>query len=198
MQNRKARVLGWIVSAALLLIAAGAVAQDRQWVAQWEGAQRERPANVGSVGRIAPANEPGTPMIIHGRVFQSDGTTPAEGITVFAYQTDRTGIYNERGTPGWRLRGWAKSDAAGRFEFRTIRPGSYPRGRVPAHVHLTIEGSDLPRRWTGELRFADDPYLREADRRAAAEKFGSVREVTVRDGVQHVDLNLRIENEGRF
>lgn len=192
------RARGAIVSAVVLITAAVACAQDPQWVRDWERAQRDRPATVRSVARIAPEKEPGTPLVIHGRVFRSDGTTPAEGITVFAYQTDRGGIYNEKGSRGWRLRGWAKSDRDGRFEFRTIRPGSYPSGRTPAHVHFTIEGPDVPRRWTGELQFADDPFIPKARKAEAAEKFGAVREVAVRDGVQHVNLNIRIDDHGRF
>jgi protocatechuate 3,4-dioxygenase beta subunit len=100
-------------------------AQDVQRVRDWENANRTRPTAIQSVSRIAPVKEPGTPLVVHGRIFQRDGVTPAPAVIVFAYQTDATGVYNPRGTRGWRLRGWVKSDAQGRFEFRTIRPGSY-------------------------------------------------------------------------
>lgn len=166
----------------------------------WTEAQQRRPAAIAAVARIAPANEPGTPMIIHGRVLQSDGVTPISNVIVFAYQTDNKGLYNTNDAPGWRLRGWAKTDANGRFEFRTIRPGSYPGTRNPAHVHLTIEGPRIARRGTGELRFLDDPFVSawEKQRSTAAGAFGSVRPVTTKAGVQHVDLNLRLSEEGRF
>ncbi len=182
------------------LFAASCLAQDTDWVRQWDRAQDERPANVASSGRIAPPSEPGQPLIIHGRVFRGDGVTPAPGVVVFAYQTDRTGEYNRSGARGWRLYGWAKSDAEGRFELRTIRPGSYPSGRVPAHIHVTVDAPWLPRRWTDELQFLDDPLLPESQKRASAAegKFGAVRPVTTRDATQHVDFNIRIAEKGRF
>jgi len=182
---------------AAVLAMGGVCAQDAGWVADWERAQEGRPANLESVARIAPAEEPGTPLVIHGRVVDAEGE-PAPGVVVFAYHTDRTGVYHEPGRAGWRLRGWARTDARGTFELRTVRPGSYPGSRIPAHVHLTIEGPDLPRRWTEELRFADDPFVSEASRKEADDAFGSVRAVTVRDGVQHVDFAIRVEDHGTF
>jgi protocatechuate 3,4-dioxygenase beta subunit len=160
-------------------------------VVAWNRAQRERPAIVASVGRIASASEPGQPLVVHGRVYRSDGVTPAAGVVVFGYHTDRTGVYNRTGAHGWRLYGWAKSDADGRFEFRTIRPGAYPGRGIPAHIHVTIDAPSLPRRWVDELQFLDDPLL-------TAEQKRSARPVTTRAGVQNVDFNIRIEEKGRF
>ena len=172
----------------LLLFATLLCAQDDDWVRMWEAAQKGRPAQVASKGRIAPADEPGTPMVVHGRVVKSDGVTPAPDIVVFAYQTDRTGVYNRIGRSGWRLYGWAKSDRDGRFEFATIRPGSYPLSRNPAHIHITIDGPNLPRRWASdEIQFADDPFVT-----------GRGRPVTVRNGVQHVDFTITISEQGKF
>ena len=57
---------------------------------------------------------------------------PVPGVDVFAYQTDQHGIYAAPGAADpWRLKGWAVTDAQGRFEFRTIRPAAYPSNTVP-------------------------------------------------------------------
>lgn len=176
--------------AAIVLFASTALAQDREWVRDWESAQRQRPATIGSSVRIAPAGEPGTPMVVRGRVLQPDGK-PAPGVIVFAYQTDRTGVYNAAGRRGWRLQGWARTDARGRFELHTIRPGSYPGSRNPAHIHVTIEGPGLPRRWSEEIQFADDPLIRDKGR-------PGVLPVTTRGGTQYVDYTIRIAESGRF
>lgn len=197
----KSKVAGVLV---LFVLAFGMTtdlfSQDRRWVKMWERAQRDRPESIGPVGRIASETEPGTPLVIHGRVYAADGVTPAPGVIVFAYQTDETGVYHERGASDWRLRGWARTDPNGRFELRTIRPESYPSGRTPAHVHFTIDGKDLPRRWAEELRFGDDPYISRTERReaASAERFTGTRPVTTRGDVQHVYFNIRITNEGLF
>ncbi len=185
-------------AAILLFVATTACAQDNDWVRQWERANRSRPENMPTIARIAPLAEPGIPLVVHGQVFQSDGVTPAANVVVFAYHTDRTGVYNNG--PGWRLYGWARSGKDGRFEFRTIRPGSYPRGRNPAHIHVTIDGPGLPRRWTSEVEFLDDAYLTDSLRKesAARGKFGSIRPVAVRNGIQHVDYAIRVEEVGRF
>jgi hypothetical protein len=181
----------------------GTQAQDREFVRAYERVQAAKPPRIESVSRIAPESEPGTPLVINGRVFQADGRTPAgAGITVFAYHTDRHGLYDEpsAGPHSWRLRGWAVTDADGRFTFHTIRPASYPNATVPQHVHLHLEGPDLPRRWTSELQFDDDPKVtaRQRESSTRAGMFGGVRPVTQRDGVDHVEINLRIENRGLF
>jgi protocatechuate 3,4-dioxygenase beta subunit len=192
-------VLGVVTA---LAASSAAVAQDREFIRAYERAQAAKPASVGSVSRIAAENEPGSPLVINGRVYQADGRTPAAGITVFAYQTDANGVYDvaSNGPHSWRVKGWAVTDAEGRFQFRTIRPASYPNATVPQHVHLHLEGSNLPRRWTTELEFDDDPKMtaraREASRQAGM--FGGVRPVTKRDGIDHVEINLKIENRGLF
>lgn len=182
----------------LILVAAAAFAQDAGWVRMWTEAQRARPAEIRSSARIAPDGEPGIPLVIRGRVFDEKGKAPLANVVVFAYQTDRTGVYNARGVDGWRLRGWARTDAQGWFTFRTIRPGSYPQGRTPAHVHFTIEGPGAPRQWTEDLRFAGDPFLSAREARTAGDPFGGVRPVTVRDGIQHVEIRLRVDPSSRF
>jgi protocatechuate 3,4-dioxygenase beta subunit len=183
------------VTAAVALWPATSEAQDVEYLRALERAQREKPAHVASRERIAPAGEPGPPLVIRGRVFRRDGKTPAPGISVFAYHTDRAGLYHEpsKGPHVWRLRGWAVTDADGRLIFDTIRPAPYPGRRIPAHVHLSIEGPGVPRH-SAEVLFSDDPIVTAAERAASARdgKFGSVRMVRIRDGVQEIDVNLRI------
>lgn len=190
------------VSAALTLRPEDASAQDLEFIRAWERAQRERPAVLTSRARIAPAGEPGTPMVIHGRVFQADGKRPARAIRVFAYHTDRTGLYADRslGPHVWRLRGWAETDADGRFQFDTMRPAPYPRRGIPAHIHMSLEGPGVPRRWTADVTFADDELITPSERAESARQgmFGGVRAVELRDGVHEVVVNLRIEAKGLF
>jgi protocatechuate 3,4-dioxygenase beta subunit len=185
-----------------IVLAALAPAQDLEWVRAWERAQQAKPVRLESIARIAPADEPGTPLVIEGRVYQSDGRTPAPGVTVFAYHTDARGQYDgPAAVPhSWRLRGWAVTDAEGRFTFRTIRPASYPESTVPQHVHVTIEGPQLQRRWTTEIEFEDDPKIgaRAREQSRAAGLFGGVRPVATRDGIDHVSFNIRIDNRGVF
>jgi protocatechuate 3,4-dioxygenase, beta subunit len=188
---------------ALTLFACGYASAegDPEFVRMWEEAQKERPAEISTRGRIAPDGEPGQPMRIRGTAFLQDGRTPAAGVVIFAYQTDARGLYHEEGALTWRLRGWVRTDGLGRFEFLTIRPGSYPSRSTPAHVHFTMEGKGLSRRWTTDLEFADDPLLTAAQRSrsSAAGRFGSIRPVARGEsGVEAVEIHLRSSDENRF
>jgi protocatechuate 3,4-dioxygenase beta subunit len=185
-----------LVAPAFLIDRAGeAVTQDLEYLQALERAQRDRPRTLSASGRIAPAAEPGTPLVIHGRVFRADGATAAPGIIVFAYHTDAAGHYDapSAGAHSWRLRGWVMTDADGRFEFTTIRPAPYPGRSTAAHVHFSIEGPGVPRQTAG-LLFDGDPLLTDAERQESAKagRFGTVRPVENRGGVQHVTLDIRI------
>ena len=98
---------------------------------------------------IAPAGEPGTRMIVTGRVVDARDR-PRAGIVIGIYQTDARGFYgkNTLAAPIARLHGWLKTDSLGRYELRTIRPGAYPTGGTPAHIHFIVDGR------SEELRFA--------------------------------------------
>ena len=174
-------------------------AQDASFLATLERAQRERPATIASSARIAPSDEPGTPLTIHGDVTAADGRSPVADAVVFAYQTDRTGLYHREGQSGWRLRGWAKTDAQGRFEFQTIRPGEYPSRTIPAHVHFIVYAGTA-RYYDMELQFEDDPLL-SADDRAQSKRdgeFGGIRPVRREGQAQHVDFRMRLDPRHKF
>lgn len=187
---------------ALLLTAPSCATQDLEYIRAVETAQRARPSELSSKARIAPETEPGTPLILHGRAFAADGRTPLVGAIVFAYHTDREGRYDRRGAPAhsWRLKGWAKTDADGRFEFRTIRPAPYPGGKHAAHIHVTVFTADGARYHAGGPLFDDDALVPAADREATRRDptFGSVRAVRREGAVEQIDVNTRLVASQRF
>ncbi|HVS03886.1 MAG TPA: hypothetical protein VMT16_14055, partial [Thermoanaerobaculia bacterium] len=108
--------------------------------------------------RIAAEGEPGEPMRIEGTVRDGSGRA-ASGVIVYAYHTDAGGIYPPAATRHGRLRGWAQTDEQGRYRFDTIRPGSYPSGTVPAHVHMHVIEPGCCTYSIDSIHFRDDPLL---------------------------------------
>jgi len=160
------------------------------------------PADLSSAATIVPANEPGEPLVIDGQVFSLDGTTPVPGIDVNAYNTDAQGHYAANGSfyPP-RLQGWARADAQGRFQIRTIRPGHYPGMHIPAHVHFGLWGAGYPFQYADEVRFAGDPYLSQeaVDRAREDGKFAMIVPIEKdANGVWHAHVNLRASKTTNF
>ena len=122
-----------------------------------------RVENVPAKVTIVSDKEPGEPLIISGTIYSPDGKKPLEGITLYVYQTDATGVYSTSGTGGdnrnTRIHGVMRTGADGRYEFRTIKPASYPGTRISAHIHAYVSGADYPEYWIVEYNFADDPFV---------------------------------------
>ena len=84
---------------------------------------------------------------------------PQPNVVIYAYQTDRAGLYPPGATRHGRLRGWARTDATGRYGFTTIRPGSYPNSNIPQHIHLHVIEPGRCTYYLGDIVFTDDPFL---------------------------------------
>jgi protocatechuate 3,4-dioxygenase, beta subunit len=121
---------------------------------------------------IAAKQEPGARLIVAGRVFRPDGVTPLAAASLYVYHTDVKGYYtpgaNDNRNP--RLRGYMRTDAQGRYEFSTIKPGSYPNSRVPAHIHYVVTAAGYSER-IFEIVFEGDPFLDEKVRKEAASEW---------------------------
>lgn len=108
---------------------------------------------------LADADEPGERLEFRGRVLNAQGE-PVAGTSILAWQTDVTGLYNRPGENMQepRLRADAITDENGGFRFSTIRPGAYPDGGNPQHIHLTIRAPGHDLMYT-TYWFDDDPIL---------------------------------------
>ena len=144
--------------------------------------------------------ESGESLIISGRVFTPDGQSPLEGITLFVYQTDATGVYSATAGNGdnrnTRIHGAMRTDPDGRYEFRTIKPGSYPRSRNPAHIHAYVSGPGYPEYWIDEYLFDDDPFVADDVKQRLDNKgsFSSVLKLTRgSDGILRGVRDIKIE-----
>jgi protocatechuate 3,4-dioxygenase beta subunit len=115
------------------------------------------PARLGSEARIAPSSEPGNRMTLEGVVSSSHG--PVAGIIVYAYHTNQAGLYPAAANRHGALRGWAITDAQGRYRFHSIRPGAYPSRNIAEHVHMHVIEPRLGTYFIDNVEFLDDPLL---------------------------------------
>jgi protocatechuate 3,4-dioxygenase beta subunit len=135
-------------------------------------------------------------MSISGVVYEPDGS-PAQGVVLFLYHTDASGLYSRPNDPlNPRLHGWVRTDRRGRYEFETVRPGPYPGTRVPAHTHVHAFGPNRPEWFIEEFRFSDDPFLSDEERSLPKEK-GAASSVVLLvagpDGVWHGTRDIHLD-----
>lgn len=150
-----------------LVLGTGFVAQacaSRLPDCEWCGASEAPPALTSSIV-IAGATEPGERLRLHATVYATDRVTPVPGVRLYAYHTNAAGIYPMRGNEtgnGRRhgyLRGWFISDARGRYEIRTIRPGHYPNRTSPQHIHITVTEPGEAEYWIDDVNFDGDALI---------------------------------------
>lgn len=113
---------------------------------------------LAATARVAPEGEPGERLVLTGRVLQPDGRTPAPGVVLYLHQTDATGIYR-RADGALVLQGWLRTDAAGRYRIETVRPGPYPSGEMPAHIHVYVGEPGREPYYLNDFVFEGDPQL---------------------------------------
>lgn len=129
----------------------------------------EAPPNAPSSGRVVPAGEPGSALTVSGIVVGLDGV-PIAGASLYVYQTDHEGYYgvkpaSDNRNP--RLKLYLRTDARGAWSFDTIKPGSYPNGRVPGHIHFEVSAPGRAHR-IFEIVFEGDPFVTDRMRNDAA------------------------------
>jgi len=82
----------------------------------------------------------GQKLTVSGRVLGMPDCAPLAGALVEVWQADSRGDYTQVGArqddAGCLLRASLKTDAEGRYAFRTVLPGEYP-GR-PRHIHYRV------------------------------------------------------------
>ena len=108
---------------------------------------------------ISGKDEPGDRLVVTGRTL--DGNKAVAGVSLFVFHTDAAGRYapgmdNREGELHPRLHGALRTDAEGRYQYETTRPGSYDGG--PSHVHYIVTARGYKPLLLA-LQFDDDPIV---------------------------------------
>lgn len=188
--------LGRLAFAVSLAASSSGRAAAAQAPCTWCGAA-DAPASLASKATLAPAAEQGERLILTGRVLEADGKTPAGGVLVYLYQTHADGLYaRDEREHKHGLRGWLRTGADGRYEITTIRPGRYPDGTAPAHIHVTVTAPGQSELYLDDFVFADDPLVTPAYRKTLQGRGGPGAVVTLtrgKDGTWRGTRDLRLE-----
>ncbi len=114
-------------------------------------------------------------IVLYGRVTSNDGK-PIPGALIQVWQTSEHGLYDlqTHGLDGTDLRANFRTDADGRYHFRTVRPLGYSipmdgpvgdmvkaqnrHGFRPSHIHFLIGGEGF-RELVTALYFGDDEHI---------------------------------------
>lgn len=135
--------------------------------------------NLSPVDTLPDFNDDGEKIKVIGTVYQPDGKSPAEGVILYVYHANQQGQYKPSENPvGWEsrhgtIRGWIKTGADGKYAFYTLKPGRYPSGNTPAHIHITLLEPDGKYYWLGSYHFEGDPLLTDKETNQETPRGGS-------------------------
>ncbi len=117
------------------------------------------------------AGEPiGERIVVTGRVLDEDGR-PVPNALLEIWQANSAGryvhvieVHDAPLDPNFTGAGRAMTDADGRYQFITIKPGAYPWGNHhnawrPAHIHFSVFGSSFLSRIVTQMYFPGDPLF---------------------------------------
>ncbi|MEN5163390.1 protocatechuate 3,4-dioxygenase subunit beta [Achromobacter kerstersii] len=120
--------------------------------------------------RIASADAIGERIIVSGRVLDENGR-PVPDALIEIWQANAAGRYLHKRDqhdapldPNFSGEGRTVTDAQGRYQFKTIKPGAYPWGNHyngwrPQHIHFSLFGRAYATRLVTQMYFPGDPLL---------------------------------------
>jgi protocatechuate 3,4-dioxygenase, beta subunit len=112
----------------------------------------------------------GERIIVTGRVLDEDGR-PVPNALLEIWQANSAGryvhvaeIHDAPLDPNFTGTGRTVTDADGRYQFITIKPGAYPWGNHhnawrPAHIHFSVFGASFLSRIVTQMYFPGDPLF---------------------------------------
>lgn len=151
----------------------------------------------GAVARIAGDDTPGTRIRIAGRMLDGAGAAVSDGM-VEIWQADAAGMHaNDPGAfSGF---GRVATDAGGRFEFETVKPGAVAPGAAP-HLSLAVFARGMLNHAFTRIYFSDEEAANAADPVLAAvpasRRATLIAERRAGAGIRTYDFTIRLQGDG--
>ncbi len=152
----------------------------------------------GSTAIACHPDEPGERVLLDILVKSRSGK-PVPGVVVMVYGADVAGLYNAKDAPAgeMRLRATVTTDARGKCQVWTVRPGPYPDLSEPSHIHFEAWGLQTSE-GLRTIWFEGDPMI-SAEKRAWAGRDPETEIVSLRtsaDGVTWCPVEIEVEVDG--
>lgn len=129
-----------------MVLAVGSCSEPAHTIPLADSASLKQLAAYGRLGdahrlELAPSEEPGSRLLILGRLVRREDGSAITDHVLSLYQADETGSYAEEVSGDEstaRLHGTVRTDSLGRFLISTILPGDYGSGSNNRHVHTSV------------------------------------------------------------
>ena len=146
---------------------------------------------------LVVSGEPGTKLLLSGRVKHDDCTTPFKKAKIEIWHCSAKGVY-DNDTDEFRYRGTTFTDDEGKYHFNTILPVPYDIGNGrsrPAHYHLMITAEGYQPLIT-QLYFTGDPLLSEDPSSASSTAKRRILDVqTLNDNTKKVNFDISLSKK---
>jgi protocatechuate 3,4-dioxygenase beta subunit len=152
-------------------------------------------ANAPFRGKITPPLEPGTVLVVRGRVYGQDTRRPLPSTLIDVWQANAQGSYDNddpQRPPAANLfvnRARLITDENGYYEYETIHPGAYrigPNAWRPPHIHYWVRKPNY-RELITQLYFRGDPHQRD-DQFIRDSLIIDLREIRIQHGTYKVGV----------
>lgn len=157
------------------------------------------PVLAAADGEIARPEVPGEPIVLEGRVLDGAGEPVADAL-IEAVQRAPDGSWARGGDESFRGFGRAATDAAGRYRFRTVRPGVASPDELPG-LWLIVQARGLLGPLVTRAHLADDESATGRDPILAAvpgPRRATLLARALRPGLYWFDIRLQGEAETVF
>ncbi len=101
----------------------------------------------------------GSAILLKGKVFKNDCTTPIKDALVEVWHCNAEGKY-DNATADYQQRAAWETNEKGDYSFKTIMPGKYLNGELyrPSHIHFRISATGY-KEIISQIYFKGDPHI---------------------------------------